>query len=146
MLSRLEFFNHIRPSSVEAINDVYELPRIETAILYLQDDAGFPIKSTFLKIIQKGNYLTWTLINVKNVNKKFPESEETQKVHLRNQYQGLRSTKKPNSTTDLNSAYIIELPIIEKRKYIYTITYNTRETIFSDQTGKFPHTRWLSMR
>ena len=104
MLSRLEIFNHIRPSSVEAINDVYELPRIETAILYLRGAAGFPIKSTCLKSIQKGNYLTWTLINVKNVNKKFPESEETQKVHLHNQYQGLRSTKKPNSTTDRNSA------------------------------------------
>ena len=31
---------------------------------------------------------------VKNVHKYFPESEETQKGHMRNQWQGVRSTKR----------------------------------------------------
>ena len=46
-----------------------------------------------LKAIQKFNYLSWSLINVKNVNKFFPESEETQKGHMIGQRQGVISTK-----------------------------------------------------
>ena len=72
MLSHLEVFNHIRPSAVEAINNVYELPIIEPAIRYLHGAAGFPTKATWIKSIQKGNYLTYTLTNVKNVNNVFP--------------------------------------------------------------------------
>ena len=34
-------------------------------------------------------------MNVKDVNKYFPESVETQKGHMRHQRKGLRSTKKP---------------------------------------------------
>ena len=58
--------------------------------------------------------------------KKIPESEETQKGHMRNQRQGVLYTKKPNSHP------------IEKRKDIYITTYNLRDKMFSDQTGKFP--------
>ena len=45
------------------------------------------------------NFLTWPLITVKNVNKHFPESEETQKGHQRNQRQGVRSTNHKSSPT-----------------------------------------------
>ena len=76
MLSHLEVFNHIRPSAVEAINNFYKLPSIELAIRYLHGAAGFPTKSTWIKSIQKGNYLKWSLINVNNVNKKFLSQRE----------------------------------------------------------------------
>ena len=122
ILSHLEVFNHILPSSVEAINNVYDIPIIEPAIRYLHSAAGLPTKANCTKSIQKGNYLTWTLITVKNVNKLFPESEETQKGHIHNQRQGVRSTKKHNSATALNSTNIIELPPIEKIKDIYITT------------------------
>ena len=75
MLSHLEVFNHIRPNSVEAINNVYKIPSIEPEIRYIQSASGFPTKVTWLKSIRKGNYLTWPLSNVKNVQKFFPESE-----------------------------------------------------------------------
>ena len=140
MLSHLEVFNHIPRSAVEVINKFYELPSIKPEIRYLRGAFGFPKKAPWLKIIQKGNYITWPLINVKNVNKLFPESEETQKGHMRNQRQVVRSTQKPNSDTDLNSADIIELPPIEKIKDIYITTYNPRHTMFSNQTVKLPHT------
>ena len=58
---------------------------------------------------------------------------------MRNQHQGFRSTKKPNFVTNLNSADVIELPPIEKRKDIYITIYNPREKMFSDQTGKLLH-------
>jgi len=38
--------------------------------------AGFPTKTSWLKAIRKGNYLSWPLINVKNITKYFSESEE----------------------------------------------------------------------
>ena len=41
---------------------------------------------------------------------------------MRNQRQGVQSTKKPISATDLNSADIIELHPIEKSKYISMTT------------------------
>ena len=77
----------------ESINNVYELPSIEQAVRYLHAAAGYPVKSTWLKAIRSGNYATWPLINVKNVAKHFPESEETQYGHMRSQRQGVRSTK-----------------------------------------------------
>ncbi len=46
---------------------------------YLHGAAGFPTKTSWLKAFCKGNYLSWPLINVKNIAKYFPESEETQK-------------------------------------------------------------------
>ena len=72
-----------RPPSTEVINNVYELPAIEPAIRYLHGTAGFPAKATWLKAIRKGSYLSWPLVNVKNVNKYFPKSEETQKGHMK---------------------------------------------------------------
>ena len=58
MISHLEVFNHMRPSAVEAINNIYELPIIEPAISYLHGATGFPTKATLLKSIWKVIYLT----------------------------------------------------------------------------------------
>ena len=54
---------------------------------------GLPIKATWIKSIRNGNYLTWPLITVKNINKHFSESEETKNGHMQNKRQGVRSTK-----------------------------------------------------
>ena len=59
----------------DVINNVYELPSIGHAVRYLHAAAGFPTKETWIKAIRKGNYLSWPLINVKNVSKHLPESE-----------------------------------------------------------------------
>ena len=75
-LEHIELFNNdpSRPKTTDAINNVYELPSIERAVRYPHGAVGFPTKVTWLSAIRKGNYLTWPLINVKNVNKHFPES------------------------------------------------------------------------
>ena len=69
----------------EYLHDVYELPSIKSTIWYLHGVA----KASWLKPICKGNNLSWPLINVKHVPKYFPESEETQKGHIRSQRQGV---------------------------------------------------------
>ena len=47
-----------RPPPTHATNHVYELPSVEPSIRYLQGVAGFPTKSTWLKSIRKGNFLS----------------------------------------------------------------------------------------
>ena len=124
----------------EAINNVYELPSVEQSIRYLHGAAGFPTKATWLKSIRNGNYLSWPLANVKNVSKYFPESEETQKGHMRNQRQGVRSTKraaKPNRFSPATAA-TGATEAIEKKGDIFVAVYEPRATFYTDQTGRFP--------
>jgi hypothetical protein len=88
--------NHLQ----EYLHNVYKLPSIEPTIQYLHGAAGFPTKASWFKAIRKGNCLSWPLINVKNIAKYFPESEETQKGHMHGQCQGVQSTKVAEPTED----------------------------------------------
>ena len=82
MIKYLSIFMRDCPTPKEAIHHVYELPIIDPAIRCLHGAAGFPTKCTWLKDVQKGKYLSWTLVNVKTVNKLFLESKETQKGYM----------------------------------------------------------------
>jgi hypothetical protein len=62
-------------------------------IRYLHATAGFPVKETWIDAIKAGNYTTWPGLNVKVVNRYFPESDEKQKGHMKKQRQNVRSTK-----------------------------------------------------
>jgi hypothetical protein len=119
------------------ILNVYELPSIEQTIRYLHAAAGFPTKTTWLAAIRLGNYDTWPLVTVSNVHKHFPQSEETQQGHMRSQRQGVRSTKTAPRTTAGMTA--LATPSHTQHD-IYIKTYDTHDTVYSDQTGKFPHT------
>ena len=79
----------------ESVNNVVELPSIAPTVRYLHGSVGFPVKSTWLAAICEPNnaYVTWPLINIKNVTNHFPESEKTQLRHIKNQCQSVRSTK-----------------------------------------------------
>ena len=81
------------PCPMEHINNVYELPNINQTVRYLHTAAGHPTKHTWMKAIARGNYNSWPLINIWNVRKYFPESEETQLGHMRGARQGARSTR-----------------------------------------------------
>ncbi len=69
----------------EYIHNIYTFPSIEPTIRYLHAAAGFLVEKTWLKAIRWGNYNSWPLINITNVAHYFPESEETQKRHMRGQ-------------------------------------------------------------
>ena len=84
---------HNLPLPSEAIDHVYEIPSIDPAVRYMHAAASSPIKSTWLKSIRRGNYLSWPLIDVKNVNDYFPESEETQRGHMNSQRQVVRCSQ-----------------------------------------------------
>ena len=129
---KLQILLRQAPNPNEAINNVYDIPSVEPAIRYLHAAAGYPTKRTWVKAIAKGNYISWPLLTVKNVNKYFPESEETQYGHMRGQRQGVRSTKVKIEPEAEEATKI-------KEHDIHITVYDPKEVMYTDQTGKFPH-------
>ena len=112
-------------------NSVYDLPSTEQAIKWMHAVCGYPVKSTWMKAIAAGNYIGWPMLTVKNVNKYYPETNETPMGHLNQTRKNVRSTKplEMSNTTRLKG---------KKMRDVYISVYNTRETMFTDQTGQFP--------
>ena len=54
---------------------------------------GYPVKSTWVKAIQAGNYMGWPLLTEHNVRKYYPETSETPKGHMNQTRKNVRSTK-----------------------------------------------------
>jgi hypothetical protein len=119
----------------EYLHNVYKLPSNEPTIQYLHGVAGFPAKASWLKAIRKGKYLSWPLINVKNVAKYFLESEETQKGHIRGggQCQGVQSMKVAEPTEDAPTT----LPHQKKNDILIT-EHKVKSLMYVDQTELFP--------
>ena len=120
-------------SAKEHANKVYDLPSIAQTVRYLHAAAGFPTEETWIKAIKKGNYSTWPTITTTIVRRHFPESDETQKGHMKRQRQGVRSTRVREETEP-------DPPAIPKAKDIYIKIHNVHETMHTDQTGRFPAT------
>jgi len=129
---------------MEHINNVYELPSIEQTVRYLHAAAGHPTKHTWMKAIARGNYNSWPLINVRNVRKYFPESEETPLGHMRGARQGVCSTCPSVFSTLGEESEPPHILAIEMKGDIYIKIYKLGQeerlsnTMFSDQTGEFP--------
>ena len=76
------------------------------------------------------------MVTVRNVNKYFPESNETQKGHMQQIKQGVRSTK-------LKEIIDETFPTVQtegKKRDIMIKVMDMKEIIATDQTGKFPVT------
>ena len=122
-------------SCLEDANSVYDLPSVEEAVKWMHAVCGYPVKSTWLKAIKAGNFDGWPIINKNNVKKYYPETDETQKGHLNQTRKNVRSTRaKPMEEPDTSK--------LQKKKKgdIYVKMYDLKETIYTDQTGKFPVT------
>jgi hypothetical protein len=77
------------------------------------------------------------LVTVANVHKHFPQSGEMQQEHMRIQRQGVCSTKTARCTTPVTPSLATPSHTMHD---VYIKMYDTRETVYSDQTGKFPLT------
>ena len=124
-----------QPSPNKSIYQVFELPSTEKTVAYYHAAAGFPTKETWTDTIWAGNYDTWPGLAVKAVNKYFPESDETQIVHMKSQAQGLCSTK----PTESKPALVVQ----KKQDETFVKVVHLKEIMYSDQTGKF---MYLSMK
>ena len=93
----------------------------------------YPVKTTWSKAAKAGNFVGWPLLTKKNINKYYPETNETPKGHMNQQQKNVRSTKTP-----FEVCHVVAVLRGKKMKDIYVRTYDTRETSFIDQTGQFP--------
>ena len=73
------------PPPKDTICNVHGLPLTPMAIRYLHAAAGYPTKSTWTTTIKNRNFVTWPLLTVENVNKHYPETNETDKGHMKMQ-------------------------------------------------------------
>ncbi len=67
------------------VANVYDIPSITQMIKYLHAAAGYPVKDTWVKTINAGNYTTLPGLTATAARKHFPESDKTQKGHMKRQ-------------------------------------------------------------
>ena len=114
---------------------MYDLLLTEEAVKWMHVVCGYPVNSTWLKAIKAGNFTGWPMLTTRNVSKYYPETTETPRGHLNQSSKHVRSTK--TKTKLLEEA---DTNTLRGRKIrdVYTKVYDVRNTVFSDQTGKFP--------
>ena len=56
-----------------AARNAYDLPSLEALVRYIHAAAGFPVKSTWIKAIKKGNFATWPGLTYSNAAKYCPQ-------------------------------------------------------------------------
>ena len=71
----------------------YDLPSVEALIRYFHAAAGFPVRYTWPKSIEAGNFDLWPGLTFQNATKYCPNSKETIKVHMVQTRQLVRSTR-----------------------------------------------------
>ncbi|KAL7480170.1 hypothetical protein ACHAW6_005874 [Cyclotella cf. meneghiniana] len=121
----------------EAAFNVYELPTTSEVIRFHHAALGYPTKATLLTAARNGNLVTFPGLTPENISRFFPESDETQKGHMRQQRQGVRSTKVVDEDA------MLENPITPgiKHKDVYLRVFDTtKKSMYTDQTGRFPIT------
>ena len=77
-----------------AAHSAFDLPISEDLVRYMHAASGLPVKSTWLKAIEKVNFATWPGFIYSNAAKYCPHAVETIRGHMVQSSQGVRSTKK----------------------------------------------------
>ena len=102
---------------------------------------GFPTKATLLTAIRHKNLITFPGMTTENVNKFFPESNETQKGHTKQTKQGVRSTKVIDKDALLDAeTFLKPAPGIKFKDAYLQVFDTTKKAMYTNQTGCFPIT------
>jgi hypothetical protein len=86
----------------EMSNNVYKFTNIYDATQYLYTAAFSPVKSTFLKAIDAGNFATWPTLTAQHVNKYLEKSEASIKGHMNQQRKNVRCTQQKDNAEELD--------------------------------------------
>jgi len=107
----------------DAVHNVYELANTEKTIRYLHAALGFPTKATMLKAIWSKWLISWPGLTVSTVHDFLPECDETPKGRMKQQRQGVRSTKpktaQEEEAQDVNVMSILTSANKKKQKDVY---------------------------
>jgi len=93
------------PLAEEKAMNVYELPSMKEVVRFQHAALGFPTKATLLTSIHNNNLITFPGMTADNIGKFFPESDKTQKGHMKMKQtrQGVRSAKVIDEDTMLEA-------------------------------------------
>jgi hypothetical protein len=131
-------------AGVDEANAIFDLPNSRQSLMYFHAAAGFPTKESFTDAVRAGNYAMWPGLTTTLISKHFPDSDETQKGHMKGQRKGVRSTKvKPAIEIKIELGQEDAPPklvAIRKLNEIFVKIYELVETIHTNQTGAFPVT------
>ncbi len=131
-------------AGVDEAYAIFDLPNTRQSLMYFHAAAGFPVKESFLGAVRAGNYAMWPGLMTTLIAKHFPDSEETQKEHMKGQRKGVRSTRvKPAYEIKIKPGTEDPPPKlvgIKKVDNIFVKIYELAEEIHTDQTGAFPVT------
>jgi hypothetical protein len=136
----------------ERANAIFELPSTCQTILYHHALAGFPVKETFLHAVRAGNYITWPGLTIAALHKYFPDSDKTQKGHMKGQQQGICSTKQKSLDHLVESENLVKIKVepgteevlpAKHHNDIFICINDLAKSIHSNQTGTFPYTLQL---
>ena len=117
----------------KAAMGVYELPSTKEVVRFLHAALGHPTQATLLTAAQHGYLVTFPGMTPQNISRHFPESDKTQKGHMKQTKQGVRSTKIVDKDTMLGFK---QQPGV-KHKDVYLMVFDTtKKLMFSNQTGK----------
>jgi hypothetical protein len=75
--------------TAKVANAIFNLLNNQPIVLYYQAAVGFSPTETSWGAVQAGNYATWPGLTTQLVNKHFPNSDGTQKGHMKGQRQGV---------------------------------------------------------
>ncbi len=121
--------------------NVYELTSTKEVVRFQHAALGFPTKATLLTAICHNNLVTFPGLTSKNVNKFFPESDETQEGHMKQTKQGVRSTKVIDEEAMLKAGTILHPKPGVKHKDVYLWVFDTtKKAMYTDQPVCFPVT------
>ena len=98
--SPLESEEETTEATLQAFS-AYDLPSVEALVKYFHAAVGYPVRSTWLKAIEAGNYDSWPGLSFNNAARFCPSADETIKGHLVQTSQGKNSSqpKKTKMTT-----------------------------------------------
>jgi hypothetical protein len=120
--------------------NVYELPSTKEVTRFQHATLGFPTKASLLNAICHKNLVTFPGMTADNVNKFFPEYG-TQKGHMKQSRQGVRSTKVIDKDAILETETHPKPTPGVKIKDVYLRVFDTNKTaMYTDQLGRFPIT------
>jgi hypothetical protein len=106
---------------------------IEQAIKWKHAVCGYPINTTWSKAANAGNVVGWPLLTGKKHQQVLPGDGLNPQGPYEPRTENFTSTKTP-----FEECHLVAALRGKKMKEIYVRTYDTGETSFSDQTGKFP--------
>ncbi len=129
------------PITEETAMNVYELPSTKEVVMFQHAALGFPTKAMLFTAIHHKNLITFPGLTSKNVNKFFPESDETQKGHMKQTKQGVRSTKVIDEDAMLKAEAIPQPKPGVKHKDVYLRVFDTtKKVMYTNQPSRFPIT------